>query len=87
MTPALVTQGVMIFIGDWNSYMNPLILIRDTAKMTLPVLIATVKSANSADFGAQYVGILISVVPLIIIFSFASRMIMDKISVGAAIKG
>lgn len=87
MTPALVTQGVMIFIGSWNSYMNPLIIINEGSKMTLPVLIATVKSAYGADYGAQYVGILISVVPLVIIFSFASSMIMDKISVGAAIKG
>lgn len=87
MVPALVTQGVMIFIGSWNSYMNPLIIISEGSKMTLPVLIATVKSAYGADYGAQYVGILISVIPVVIIFSFASGMIMDKISVGAAIKG
>ena len=87
ITPALVTQGVMVFIGNWNSYMNPLIIIRETSKMPLAVLIAAVKGANSADYGAQYVGILISVIPLLIIFSFASRVIMDKITVSAAIKG
>lgn len=87
MKPALVTQGVMTFIGTWNSYMDPLIIIRETKKMTLPVLIATVKSAYGADYGAQYVGILISVIPLVVIFSFASRMIMDNISISASIKG
>lgn len=87
MIPALVTQGVLAFIGSWNSYLMPLIILRESRKMTLPVLIATVKSANVADFGAQYVGILISVIPLLVIFSFASKMLMDKISAGDAIKG
>jgi multiple sugar transport system permease protein len=88
MVPALVTQGVMSFIGHWNSYMNPLIILRETKKMTLPILVASIKSKSgmSADFGGQYVGILISVIPLIIIFAFSSKLIMDKISIGAAIK-
>jgi multiple sugar transport system permease protein len=89
MAPALVTQGVMTFIGSWNSYMNPLIILRETSKMTLPVLIASIKSkqGSSADYGAQYVGILLSVVPLVIIFSLSSKLIMDKISIGSVIKG
>ena len=87
MVPALVTQGVLAFIGSWNSYLMPLIILRESRKMTLPVMIATVKSANVADFGAQYVGILISVIPLLILFSMASRMLMDKITAGDALKG
>lgn len=87
MVPALVTQGVLSFIGSWNGYLMPLIMLREGRKMTLPVLIATVKSANVADFGAQYVGILISVIPLLILFTFASKMLMDKITAGDAVKG
>lgn len=85
---ALVTQGVMSFIGNWNSYLNPLIILTETKKMTLPVLLASIKSgAGSADYGAQYVGILISVIPLLIVFSFANKVIMEKISLGSAVKG
>lgn len=87
MGPALVTQGVMSFIGSWNSYMMPLILLRSQNKMTLPLLIATVRDAMHADYGAQYVGMLISVVPMVIIFSLSSKVIMDKVSISAAIKG
>lgn len=87
MAPALVTQGIMVFIGNWNSYLMPVIILRETQKQPLTVLIATIKSASVADYGAQYVGILISVIPLIVIFSFASSLILDKISVGSAIKG
>ena len=85
---ALVTQGVMSFIGNWNSYLNPLIILTETRKMTLPVLLASIKSGGgSADYGAQYVGILISVAPLLIIFTFANKVIMEKIAIGAAVKG
>ena len=85
---ALVTQGVMSFIGNWNSYLNPLIILTEGKKMTLPVLLASIKSGGGgADYGAQYVGILISVIPLLVIFSFANKVIMEKISIGAAVKG
>ncbi|HJD32032.1 MAG TPA: carbohydrate ABC transporter permease [Candidatus Eisenbergiella stercorigallinarum] len=87
MLPALVTQGVMTFIGSWNSYLNPLIILNDKEKFTLPLMIATVRDSTHADYGAQYVGMLVSVIPMVIVFCFASRVIMEKISIGAAVKG
>jgi len=88
MGAALVTQGVMSFIGNWNSYLHPLLVLNEQSKMTLPVLLASIKSGNGAsDYGAQYVGILISVLPLVVLFSFANKVIMEKISIGAAVKG
>ena len=87
IVPAIVTQGVMTFIGNWNSYMTPLIVLNDQKKLTLPLMIATVRDATHADYGAQYVGMLVSVLPLIIIFCFASKTITEKISIGAAVKG
>lgn len=87
MVPALVTQGVMTFIGNWNSYLTPLIILNDKKKMTLPLMIATVRDSTHADYGAQYVGMLVSVIPMVIVFCFASKIIMEKISIGAAVKG
>ena len=85
--PALVTQGVMSFIGTWNSYLTPLIVLNDKKKFTLPLMIATVRDATHADYGAQYVGMLVSIIPMVIVFCFASKIIMEKISIGAAVKG
>jgi multiple sugar transport system permease protein len=87
ITPALAIQAIMSFIGHWNSYLMPLILLREGKKLTLPVLIATVRSAYGTDFGAQYVGILISVVPLVVLFSVASKFMMDRISVSMSVTG
>lgn len=88
MVPALATQGVINFIGHWNSYVNPLIILNETKKMPIAPTIAAIKSgAGTADYGAQYVGILLSVLPIVIIFSFCSGLILDKVSIGSAIKG
>ena len=87
MRPAMVTQAVLTFIGTWNSYLNPLILLNDKNKFTLTLMIATVRDATHADYGAQYLGMVISVIPTVIIYSFGSKTIMEKISVGAAVKG
>lgn len=87
VSPALVAQGVLSFIGSWNSYMMPLILLRSKDKMTLPLLVATVQDAMRSEYGAQYVGMLLSVIPLVIVYCFASKVIMEKIAIGAAVKG
>lgn len=87
MRPAMVTQAVLTFIGTWNSYLNPLILLNDKNKFTLTLMIATVRDATHADYGAQYLGMVISVIPTVIIYCFGSKTIMEKISVGAAVKG
>ena len=87
MRPAMVTQAVLTFIGTWNSYLNPLILLNDKSKFTLTLLIATVRDATHADYGAQYLGMVISVIPTIVIYCFGSQTIMEKITVGAAVKG
>ena len=87
MRPAMVTQAVLTFIGTWNSYLNPLILLNDKNKFTLTLMIATVRDATHADYGAQYLGMVISVIPTIVIYCFGSKTIMEKITVGAAVKG
>ena len=87
MKPAMVTQAVLTFIGTWNSYLNPLILLNDKSKFTLTLLIATVRDATHADYGAQYLGMVISIIPTIIIYCVGSKTIMEKITIGAAVKG
>ena len=85
--PAMVTQAVLTFIGTWNSYLNPLILLNEKEKFTLTLMIATVRDATNAEYGAQYLGMVISVIPTVIIYCFGSKTIMENITVGAPVKG
>ncbi|ALS27086.1 carbohydrate ABC transporter permease [Paenibacillus cisolokensis] len=86
MGPAMATLGIFAFIGKWNDFLNPMIILFDNELQTLPVMIASVKSQFSSDFGAQYVGIVISVVPILIFFSFMSKRIISGVAAGA-VKG
>lgn len=81
--PAIATMSILNFIFSWNNYMSPLVLLLDKEKFTLPILIALVKGTYKQDFGAQYLAVAISVVPIIIAFMFFSRYIISGITAGA----
>jgi multiple sugar transport system permease protein len=86
LVPALATLAVFLFISKWNSFLEPLILIFDNSKQTLPVMVAMTKGQFTTDYGAQYVGVVISVVPVLLLFAAASRRVISGITIGA-VKG
>ncbi|MBB6735808.1 carbohydrate ABC transporter permease [Cohnella zeiphila] len=86
MTPALATLAIFSFIGKWNDFLTPMIILFDNNLQTLPVMIASLKSQFTSDFGAQYVGIVISVVPILVFFAFMSKRIINGVAAGA-VKG
>ncbi|TJY43567.1 carbohydrate ABC transporter permease [Cohnella pontilimi] len=86
MTPVLATYAIFSFIGKWNDFLTPMIILFDNNKQTLPVMIASLRSAFVSDFGAQYVGLVVSVVPILVFFSAMSKRIISGVSAGA-VKG
>lgn len=85
MAPGIATMAIGAFIGTWNNYLTPLILLNDPDKMTLPVMISTLNAATNLqkNQGAIYLGVAISVVPILIVFCFCSRYIISSISAGS----
>jgi multiple sugar transport system permease protein len=83
LIPAIATLGIFSFIGKWNDFLTPMIILFDNELQPLTVMIASIKSQFSSDFGAQYVGIVISVVPILIFFSIASKKIISGVTAGA----
>lgn len=83
LMPSLATLGIFSFIGKWNDFLTPMIVLFDNELQPLPVMIAMVKSQFSTDFGAMYVGIVISVIPILIFFSIVSKKIISGVTAGA----
>lgn len=85
MAPGIATMSIGSFIGNWNSYLVPLILLNTPDKMTLPVMITTLNAATDLqkNQGAIYLGVAISVVPILIVFCFCSKYIISSISAGS----
>lgn len=85
MVPGIATMSIGSFIGNWNGYLVPLILLNSPDKMTLPVMITTLNAATNLqkNQGAIYLGIAISVIPILIVFCFCSKYIISSISAGS----
>lgn len=85
MLPGVATMSIGAFIGNWNSYLVPLILLNSPEKFTLPVMIASLRSSQdiTSNQGAIYLAVAISVIPILIVFMFCSKYIISSISAGA----
>lgn len=84
MSPGIATMSIGAFIGHWNAYLIPLILLNSPEKFTLPVMVASLNASRdiSANQGAIYLVVAISVLPILIVFSFCSKYIISSISAG-----
>ncbi len=84
MKPAVAVQAIFTFVSSWNNYFIPALVIQTKKKMTLPILIATLRGADymSFDMGKIYMMIMIAIVPIIIVYLFLSRFIIAGITLG-----
>jgi multiple sugar transport system permease protein len=90
--PTLLVLALMTFLGSWNSFLWPLLVLNSPAKLTLPI--ALVRFAPPNAFGDPFRGIgplmagaFVSVAPTLIIFVLFYRYLMQGISIGSLGKG
>ena len=84
MKPALATMAIFSFIGSWNNFLLPLILINERSMYTLPMLIQLLTTDGyRTEYGAMYMGITLSIVPLLLIYMFLSRYIIGGVTAGS----
>jgi multiple sugar transport system permease protein len=88
MKPAIAIQFIFTFVGSWNNYFIPALLISKDGQKTLPLIIAAVKASDpsSFDLGKVYMLVAVSIVPLLIIYLLFSRFIIKGMTEGA-VKG
>lgn len=84
--PAVATLTVITFMGAWNDYLWPLIVLTDKKKMTLPVGLSLLNGQHQSDYNMLMAGALISMIPILLIYAFAQRYFEQGLSVGG-IKG
>lgn len=83
ISPSIATMSIFTFIGLWNNYLTPLIVLYDEKKYTIPVITAIARGVYQNDFGAVYVCIALSMVPIIVAFAFCSKYIISGITAGS----
>ena len=80
--PALATVAVFRFVPIWNDFLFPLVLLRDEAKYTLPVGLTTFFGENATNYSAVFAGLVITTVPLILLFLVATKQIVAGLTAG-----
>ena len=84
MKPAVAVQAIFSFVGSWNNYFVPALVIQSKDKMTVPILIATLRGADymNFDMGKIYTMILVAIVPIIIVYLLLSKFIIAGVTLG-----
>jgi multiple sugar transport system permease protein len=81
--PALGTLALITFIGSWNNFISPLVVMRDMDRYTLPLALRSLQGSGQTPWGALCVGAAIAVLPLLVMFALASRRLIDGLTAGA----
>jgi len=83
MKPALGTLGLITFIGNWNNFIGPLIVMRSAGNYTLPLALRSLQSPVNTEWGALMAGSAIATLPLLLLFAVSSRQLIAGLTTGA----
>ncbi|HLO92967.1 MAG TPA: carbohydrate ABC transporter permease [Burkholderiaceae bacterium] len=83
LKPALGTLGLISFIGSWNNFVGPLIVLRSPDHFTLPLALRLLQNPVDTEWGALIAGAAVATLPLIALFMLASRQLIAGLTAGA----
>ncbi|HTP38203.1 MAG TPA: carbohydrate ABC transporter permease [Steroidobacteraceae bacterium] len=86
LTPILVTLGVFVFLGTWNDFMWPLIVLSERDMQTLPVALAGLAREHVQDNELMMAGAVVTVMPVLGLFLALQRFYLRGIMLGS-VKG
>ena len=88
MKPAIAVQAIFTFVTSWNNYFTPALILHNPKMRTVPIVIAQLRSMDwsSLDMGAVYATIGLSIFPVIIVYLFLSKFIVQGVAMGS-VKG
>lgn len=87
MKPAIATQAIFSFVTSWNQLFMPMILLTSKEKYTLPIMVSLLRGdIYKTEYGAVYLGLTLTALPLIIVYLFLSKYIIAGVALGS-VKG
>ena len=84
LKPAIAVQAIFSFVGNWNNFFVPALIINSDEHKTIPILISQLRSSDymKFDLGKVYIMIFIAIIPLIIVYFFLSKFIIKGLTQG-----
>ncbi len=81
--PILVTLAVFTFMGTWNDFMWPLVVLADEDRYTLPVALATLAGEHVQDTELMMAGAVLTILPVVVLFILLQRWYLAGIMAGS----
>jgi multiple sugar transport system permease protein len=78
--PALATLSVFAFMGSWNSFLWPLVVLRKPELQTLPVALAGLQGQYTTAWDIVMAGSVVSILPMLALYIFAQRYIVQGVA-------
>ena len=87
LKPTLISVGILETMWVWNDYLLPYLVLERTKYMTIPILVQYLKgSYGTVDLGATMAVIMMSIIPIIVLYLFCQKHIIKGVAAGA-VKG
>ena len=86
LQPVIVTLALFVFLGSWNDFMWPLIILSDESLYTLPVALAALSREHVQDNELMMAGSVVTTLPVLILFLMLQRYYMRGLLAGS-VKG
>jgi multiple sugar transport system permease protein len=86
LKPVIITLALLSFLGAWNDFMWPLIVLSDRDLQTLPVALAALSREHVSDTELMMAGAVVTVLPVLVLFLALQRYYMQGLLMGS-VKG
>jgi multiple sugar transport system permease protein len=78
--PLMATLGILTFLGSWNSFLGPLIILLDEKKFTLPLVITMLQGRFPGKDNVQMAGAVVSILPVLVLFFVFQKQIVQSLA-------
>ena len=85
--PAVAMVALLSVVGSWNEYMVAITLIKDPKYYTLPAGINNITSSAVYSYGVKFAALIISMIPVLIIYAIFQKPLQNGLSAGDGVKG
>ena len=83
MKPAIATQAIFAFIGSWNNFYTPSMILSSQKLYTLPMFVQLMRGERfRTDYGIIYAGLVICILPIFIVYFCLSKYIIAGVALG-----
>ena len=83
LKPIIVTLAMFAFLGSWNDFMWPLIVLTDSSLHTLPVALASLSREHVQDSEMMMAGSVVTMLPVLLLFLGLQRYYLQGLMMGS----